>query len=295
MAKEIRKIVVAGAGTMGYSMADRFAAFGYDVTLWNHRAETLERAKGLISEESRDKIAYTISDDCFGDFDVLVENITENLELKLGFYKKVSALAPADAIICTNTSGLSINKLAEAVAGPERFLGMHWFNPPTLIPLIEIIRNDKTSDEAAQAIRDLAVSVDKKPAVVKKDVPGFAANRIQLAVMREALALVDDGVMEPEDVDAVMKYGLGFRWAVLGPLETADFGGIDTFEHIARYLTPDLADGHEVPHLLAKHYEKGELGVKTGRGFYDYTGDAAKEKTAERDRKLRAILEALGY
>ena len=139
------------------------------------------------------------------------------------------------------------------------------------------------------------MSVDKKPAVVKKDVPGFAANRIQLAVMREALALVDDGVMDPEDVDAVMKYGLGFRWAVLGPLETADFGGIDTFEHIARYLTPDLADGHEVPRLLAEHYEKGELGVKTGRGFYDYTGDAAKEKTAERDRKLKAILEALGY
>lgn len=290
----IRKIVVAGAGTMGYSMADRFAAHGYDVVLWNHRQETLDRAKGLISEESREKIAYTTSEDAFAEFDVLVENITEDLEVKLAFYEKLSGLAPSGSIICTNTSGLSINTLSEAVAGPERFLGMHWFNPPTLIPLVEIIRSDRTSDDAAQAIYDLALSVGKKPALVQRDVPGFVANRIQLAVMREALKLVDDGVAAPEDVDAVMKYGLGFRWAVLGPLETADFGGIDTFEHIARYLTPDLADGHEVPRLLAEHYEKGELGVKTGRGFYDYPGDAAKRKTEERDRKLKAILEALG-
>ena len=111
--------------------------------------------------------------------------------------------------------------------------------------------------------------------------------------MREALALVKDGVVSEQDIDAVMKYGLGFRWAVLGPLETADFGGLDTFEHIASYLMPDLADGHEVPELLAEHYSRGELGVKTGRGFYDYPGDVAGEKTAERDRKLQAIYDAL--
>ena len=291
--KDIRKIVIAGAGTMGYSMADRFASYGYEVVLWNHRQETLDRARDLISEESREKITYTTDDDAFTDFDVLVESITENLDIKLAFYEKLSKLAPADALICTNTSGLSINKLASAVANPQRFLGMHWFNPPTLIPLIEIIRNDATSDEAAQVIYDLALAIDKKPALVQKDVPGFAANRLQLAVIREVLALVKDGVVSAKDIDAVMKYGLGFRWAVLGPLETVDFGGLDTFEHIASYLMPDLADGHEVPALLAEHYEKGELGVKTGKGFYDYPGDAAKEKTAERDRKLQAIYDAL--
>ena len=291
--KDIRKIVIAGAGTMGYSMADRFASYGFEVVLWNHRQETLDRARELISEESRDKISYTADDAALVDFDVLVENITENLDIKLDFYKKLSGLAPADALICTNTSGLSINKLAAAVSNPQRFLGMHWFNPPTLIPLIEIIRNDATSDEAAQAIYDLALAIGKKPALVQKDVPGFAANRLQLAVMREALALVKDGVVSAQDIDAVMKYGLGFRWAVLGPLETADFGGLDTFEHISSYLMPDLADGHEVPELLEEHYQQGELGVKAGHGFYDYPGDTAKEKTAERDRKLQAIYDAL--
>ncbi len=292
-ANDIRKIVIAGAGTMGYSMADRFASYGYDVVLWNHRQASLDRARGLISDESRDKIIYSTSDDALTDFDVLVESITEDLDIKLAFYKKLSALAPDDAIICTNTSGLSINKLATAVAGPHRFLGMHWLNPPTIVPLIGIIRSDVTSDEAARTIYDLALAIDKKPALVQKDVPGFVANRLQLAVLREALALVKDGVISAEDIDAVMKYGLGFRWAVLGPLETVDFGGLDTFEHIASYLMPDLADGHEVPELLDAHYRKGELGVKTGHGFYDYSGDTAKEKTVERDRKLQAIYDAL--
>lgn len=291
--RDIRKITIAGAGTMGYSMADRFASFGYEVTLWNHRQETLDRARGLISAEQRDNIAYTTADSAFTDFDVLVESITENLDIKLDFYRRLSELAPANSIICTNTSGLSINKLAEAVADPARFLGMHWFNPPTLIPLIEIIRNDQTSDEVAQTIYDLALAVDKKPAIVQKDVPGFAANRLQLAVLREALKLVKDGVISVEDIDAVMKYGLGFRWAALGPLETVDFGGLDTFDHIASYLMPDLADGHEIPELLDAHYKAGELGVKTGHGFYEYPGDTAVEKTAERDRKLQAIYDAL--
>lgn len=291
--RDIRKITIAGAGTMGYSMADRFASFGYEVTLWNHRQETLDRARGLISAEQRDNIAYTTADSALTDFDVLVESITEDLDIKLDFYRRLSELAPANAIICTNTSGLSINKLAEAVADPARFLGMHWFNPPTLIPLIEIIRNDQTSDEVAQTIYDLALAVDKKPAIVQKDVPGFAANRLQLAVLREALKLVKDGVISVEDIDAVMKYGLGFRWAALGPLETVDFGGLDTFDHIASYLMPDLADGHEIPELLDAHYKAGELGVKTGHGFYEYPGDTAVEKTAERDRKLQAIYDAL--
>lgn len=291
--KDIRKVVIAGSGTMGYSMADRFASYGYEVTLWNHRQTTLDRARGLISDGSRDKIAYTTGDEVLTDFDVLVESVTEDLDIKLAFYRKLSALAPADALICTNTSGLSIDKLASAVKEPQRFLGMHWFNPPTLIPLIEIIRNDETSDEAAQTIYDLALAIGKKPALVQKDVPGFAANRLQLAVIREALALVREGVVSVRDIDAVMKYGLGFRWAALGPLETVDFGGLDTFEHIASYLMPDLADGHEVPELLDEHYRKGELGVKTGRGFYDYPGGAAGERTAERDRKLQAIYDAL--
>ncbi|WP_337928491.1 3-hydroxyacyl-CoA dehydrogenase NAD-binding domain-containing protein [Acidaminococcus timonensis] len=289
----IRKITIAGAGTMGYSMADIFAQQGYEVTLWNHRQATLDRAKTKIFAGAVDKITYTTSLDAFRGRNLIVESIVEDLDSKLAFYQEMTPLADARTLIATNTSGLSVNKLAEAVTGPDRFLGMHWFNPPTLIPLIEIIKNHHTRPEVATAIYDLSLAIGKKPVVLEQDVPGFAANRIQLAVLREALSLVQKGVVSVEGIDAVMKYGLGFRWACLGPLETIDFGGLGVFEHISEYLMPDLEDSHEVPPLLAEKVKNGCLGVKSGKGFYDYSGDKAKEATRARDAKFQAVYEAL--
>ena len=289
----IRTIGIAGAGTMGYSMADIFAAHGYEVTLWNHRKEKLGKVKPLISEGSREKIRYTAELTDIADCDLIVESITENFDLKAGFYDDLSKVVSDHTIIATNTSGLSINRLAAHVKNPERFLGMHWFNPPTLILLIEIIRNDKTGDEAAETVRQVALSIGKKPVLVNRDVPGFAANRLQLALYREALSMVESGVISKEGVDDVVKYGLGFRWACLGPLETMDFGGLDTFYHIQEYLNQDLEDTHEPSPSLKEHFEKGELGVKTGKGFNDYSGDKAGEATKARDEKLKAVFDAL--
>lgn len=290
---EIRKITIAGAGTMGYSMAEIFARKGYEVILWNHRDSTLERAKTKIAPDMVNRISYTIDPAAFRGRDLIVENIVEDLAVKSDFYKTYSPLADEQTIIATNTSGLSINTLAKSVKGPERFLGMHWFNPPTLIPLIEIIKNDHTKAEAAKTIYDLSLAIGKKPAIVEKDAPGFAANRIQLAVIREALSMVKKGIISKEGADAVMKYGLGFRWACLGPLETVDFGGLDVFAHVSEYLMADLEDSHEVPLLLAEKVKEGHLGVKTGEGFYKYDGDKAAKATEERDRKLKALYEAL--
>lgn len=290
---EIRKITIAGAGTMGYSMAEIFARKGYDVILWNHRSATLERAKTKIAPDMVNRISYTIDPAAFRGRDLIVENIVEDLAAKSEFYRTYSPLADEKTIIATNTSGLSINTLAKSVKGPERFLGMHWFNPPTLIPLIEIIKNDHTQDEVAKTIYDLSLAIGKKPAIVEKDAPGFAANRIQLAVIREALSMVKKGIISKEGADAVMKYGLGFRWACLGPLETVDFGGLDVFAHVSEYLMADLEDSHEVPLLLAEKVKEGHLGVKTGEGFYKYDGDKAAKATEERDRKLKALYVAL--
>ena len=290
---EIRKITIAGAGTMGYSMAEIFARKGYDVILWNHRSATLERAKTKIAPDMVNRISYTIDPAAFRGRDLIVENIVEDLAAKSEFYRTYSPLADEKTIIATNTSGLSINTLAKSVKGPERFLGMHWFNPPTLIPLIEIIKNDHTQDEVAKTIYDLSLAIGKKPAIVEKDAPGFAANRIQLAVIREALSMVKKGIISKEGADAVMKYGLGFRWACLGPLETVDFGGLDVFAHVSEYLMADLEDSHEVPLFLAEKVKEGHLGVKTGEGFYKYDGDKAAKATEERDRKLKALYEAL--
>lgn len=239
----INKIVIAGAGTMGSSMAQIYAKYFDNVTLYNHREESLKKAEvrikenvdtlvksGNMTEQEADKLlgslSYTTSMDCFKDCDFVAENLTENVEIKDTFYKELSDVVSDNAIITTNTSGLSINRLAQSVKKPERFIGMHWFNPPHLVPLIEIIKGDATTDEVAKDIYDLSLKIDKKPVIVNKDVPGFAANRLQFAVLREALDLVKKGVVSPEGIDDVMKYGLGFRYACLGPLEVSDLADL---------------------------------------------------------------------
>lgn len=198
----IKNIVIAGAGIMGSSMAQIYARYFDNVVLYNHREESLIKAEQRIKEnvetlvnsnemnrQEADKllsaITYTTSTDCFKTCDFVAENLTENVDIKDEFYKTISEVINDEAIITTNTSGLSINRLSQSVKKPERFIGMHWFNPPHLVPLIEIIKGDKTTDEVAQTIYDLSLKIDKKPVIVNKDVLGFAANRLQLAVLRE--------------------------------------------------------------------------------------------------------------
>lgn len=307
---EIKKIVIAGAGTMGSSMTQIYAQYFDEVILYNHRQPTLDKAKksisnnvetlketGSITKEEAAKIlsslTFTTSMDCFKDCDFVSENIAENVEVKDAFYDELSKVCPKTAIITSNTSGLSINRLSKNVVNPSRFVGMHWFNPPHLVPLIEIIKSDQTTNEVAQAVYDLSLKIGKKPVIVNKDVLGFAANRIQMAVLREALNLVEQGVVSQEGIDDVMKYGLGFRYACLGPLEVVDLGGIDIFYHVAEYLYPDLCDDKETSSILKSHYESNELGVKSKKGFYDYSNGKDKETIEERDKKFLALYEAL--
>ena len=169
---------------------------------------------------------------------------------------------------------------------------MHWINPPHLIPLIEVIQGKKTDDETAAAIRDMALAVEKKPVIVQ-DAPGFALNRIQLAVLRECLHIVEQGIATPEAVDDVMKYGLGMRYACLGPFEVCDLGGLDIFYNIASYLFEDLADEKAPFGMLADRFEKGQYGVKTAAGFYDYAGGKDAEKIKYRDRMFTKISKCL--
>lgn len=308
-AKDIKNIVIAGAGTMGSSMGQTFAKYGYTVTLYDSFPAALEKAQNLIklnqetevsenivtAEESAkllERITYTQEKDCFKSADFVVEAIVENLEIKHVFWAEASSLVPEDALLASNTSGLSISKIAEAVKGPERFGGMHWINPPHLIPLIEVIQGKETADEAAKAIKDMALAVEKKPVIVQ-DAPGFALNRIQLAVLRECLHIVDQGIATPEAVDDVMKYGLGMRYACLGPFEVCDLGGLDIFYNIASYLFEDLADEKEPFGMLADRFEKGQYGVKNGAGFYDYSDGKDAEKIRYRDQMFTKLSKCL--
>lgn len=285
--RKIQHIVIAGAGTMGASMGQIFARFGYDVTLYDLFPAALEKAKNLIalnqktevaegivteaqSAELLGRIAYTAEKDCFKTADFVIEAILEKLDVKHSFWAEISELVGEDVVLASNTSGLSITKIAEAVKLPERFGGMHWINPPHIIPLIEVIQGEKTSEETVGVLRDLALAVEKKPVAIK-DAPGFALNRIQLAILRECLHIVDEGIAAPEAVDDVMKYGLGLRYACLGPFQVCDLGGLDIFNNIASYLFADLSDKKEPFGMLADRAAKGEFGVKSGKGFYDYS------------------------
>lgn len=308
-AKDVKRIVIAGAGTMGSSMGETFAKYGYDVTLYDIFPSALEKAGNLIRlnqetevaehvvtpEESAvllERIRYSEDKACFEGADLVVEAILEKLDVKHAFWAEISALVPEDAILASNTSGLSITAIAEVVKKPERFGGMHWINPPHLIPLIEVIQGKKTDDQTAATIRDMALAVEKKPVIVQ-DAPGFALNRIQLAVLRECLHIVEQGIATPEAVDDVMKYGLGMRYACLGPFEVCDLGGLDIFYNIASYLFADLADEKAPFGMLADRFEKGQCGVKTAAGFYDYADGKDAEKIKYRDQMFTKVSKVL--
>lgn len=307
---KIKDIVIAGAGTMGYSMAQIFAKYNYNVTIYDLKEEAIINAKQRIKENTQiliqdqelteaqeaqlhQHLNYTTDKSCFKSCDLVVESIIEKVEIKQSLYKEISQIVKEDTILATNTSGISINTLAKAVYKPERFIGMHWFNPSHLILLIEIIKGDQTLESVAQTIKELSIAIGKKPVIVQKDVLGFAANRIQFAVLREALYLVEQGVISKEDIDSVMKYGLGFRYACLGPLEVADFGGLDTFYHISDYLMKDLCNDTQIPSELAKLYDEGHLGIKSQQGFYDYHDGKDHEAIKHRDDQLLKLYNAL--
>ncbi|MEY8303612.1 3-hydroxyacyl-CoA dehydrogenase family protein [Anaerosalibacter bizertensis] len=305
--EEVKKIGVAGAGTMGAGIAQTFAQKGYEVVVTDIGEKYLENAKKIISinnsslieekliteseaENAMKKISFTTDKKAFSDADVIIEAIIEKIDIKQDFWKEVEEIAKEDAIFATNTSGLSITEISEKVEKKGRFIGMHWWNPPHIIPLIEIIRGKGTDDETVDLLVELVKAIDREPVVVQKDANGFIGNRIQFAVFREALNIVEQGIATVEDVDRAMKYGLGFRYAVIGPFETADLGGLDTFYYISSYLFNELGDAKEPSDMLKDLVDNNNLGVKSKKGFYDYSNGKDEEAMKNRDKMFFKML-----
>ncbi len=286
-APDIKCVGVIGAGQMGGGIAHVCALAGYDVRISDVGKAQLEKAVanitrnmdrqvkgGRISEADMEaalkRISTGISYSLFKGCDVIIESATENEEVKRKILKKLCPVLKPEAIVCTNTSSISITRLASVTDRPERFMGMHFMNPVPLMKLVELIRGIATEDDTYQTIRKMAVKLGKTPAMAE-DFPAFIVNRILLPMINEAVYTLYEGVGSVSSIDTAMKLGANHP---MGPLELADFIGLDTCLAVMQVLYEGLADTKYRPcPLLVKYVEAGWLGRKSGRGFYDYSGD----------------------
>jgi len=282
----MNNVTVIGAGTMGNGIAHVFAQKGHTVNLVDRSPEALERAlttidrnlgrlvsKERLTEEEKTATLgrLTTSTDttsAVANADLVVEAATENVDLKLQIFKELDAAAPADCILATNTSSISITKIAAATSRPEKVIGMHFMNPVPIMKLVEIIRGYATSDETYNVIADASKNLGKVPVEVN-DYPGFVANRILMPMINEAIITLNEGVAGVEEIDTVMKLGMAHP---MGPLQLADFIGLDVCLKIMEVLYDGLGNDKYAPcPLLVNMVTAGKLGVKSGEGFYVHT------------------------
>jgi 5-formyl-3-hydroxy-2-methylpyridine 4-carboxylic acid 5-dehydrogenase len=310
-AGDMTKVAVVGAGTMGPGMAATFARHGFETALFDIKPEQLEKAKGAVdfvygtlsnggfmtaeeADAGRDRIRYTTDlAEALRGAEFVLETVPEQKALKQQVFQEIEAQVRDDTIIASNTSGIPITELASVTRRPERVVGMHWSNPPHLIPVIEVIRGEKTSDDTAQATVAVVEKIGMVPAIVDKDVAGFVENRILYAIMREALHLLDEGVASAEAIDTITKWGIGYKLAVIGPLELLDVAGLDIYTSVASYLNKDLNASPEVSSTVTSKVAQGKLGLKTQGGLFAYTPERIQELQQQRGRKLVATRKAL--
>jgi 3-hydroxybutyryl-CoA dehydrogenase len=275
------RIAVIGGGLMGHGLAQVFACAGHQVRITDPSAEARDKILSRISDNlddlGLDRSAITPIQVCASLPETvdhaqwIFEAAPEDLPLKRRLFVDIEHAAPREAILASNTSVIPIGEIMRDVTRKERALGTHWWNPPYLVPLVEVIRTVQSSDAAIAATIDLLKSAGKQPVEVKKDIPGFVGNRLQHALWREAIALVAEGVCDAETIDTVVKTSFGRRLAVLGPLENADMVGADLTQAIHRAVLPHLDRSTAPSPLIDRMVAEGRLGFKTGQGFYSWT------------------------
>jgi 5-formyl-3-hydroxy-2-methylpyridine 4-carboxylic acid 5-dehydrogenase len=310
-AADISNVVIIGAGTMGPGIAATFARHGYATTLCDIDAKQLDRARaglelvfatlqrgGFASdaqvEAARGRLTLVQAPaSALEAADFVLENVPERLEQKRAIFVELCATVRGQAIIASDTSGIPISALQAGMRHPERIVGMHWSNPPHLVPVIEVVRGKETATSTVHSTIALVESLQMLPAIVERDVPGFVENRILYAILREALHLLDENVASAEDIDRIVKWGIGYKLGVIGPLRLLDMAGLDIYTAVAGYLNASLCNDPGISKTVAGKVAEGRLGLKTQAGLFDYTPEEIDRLARERGRLLVAAKKAL--
>jgi 3-hydroxybutyryl-CoA dehydrogenase len=301
---QVEKVVIIGAGIMGVGIAQNLAQAGFSVNLVDMKQSILDGALAQIQanlklfkefnllEEDLQQVFSRVSalptqflKQIIGDNDYIVEAIPELIGAKKEIFLELEKHS-SKAIIASNTSSYTIDELTGDMKYPERVVGVHYFNPAHIIPVVEIHRGKKTSGETVQIAREMMLRAGKIPVIVKKTLPGFIVNRLTGALEREIDYLLDEGVVTPEDLDSAIKGSIGFRMACLGPQETEDMIGLDTSMLVSARVFPGLSNATGPSSQLTAKVSAGELGIKAGRGWYDYTGKSREKALEDNNRKL---------
>jgi 3-hydroxybutyryl-CoA dehydrogenase len=305
-AAEIKKITVVGPGMMGHAIAQEFASAGFEVKLSGRSDARLQEALQKIERNLKelaewdivagddvrptlDRIETTTTlEEAGAGADLVVESIIEDLEVKQQLFKDLDRICPPHTLLASNTSSLLPSDLGAATRRPDRVLIAHYFNPPYLMPLVEIVRGKSTSDETIDTVYNLMKAMGKSPIICQKEALGFIANRLQLVLWREAFNIVQRGIASPQDVDLAVKNSFGRRLGTVGPFELYEYiDGYDLTLQCEKYILPDMDTSNEPYPLLLEKVKKGELGAKTGKGFYEWTPEFTE---AWRKKIIKALV-----
>ncbi|MFH1264885.1 MAG: 3-hydroxyacyl-CoA dehydrogenase NAD-binding domain-containing protein [Planctomycetota bacterium] len=310
-AQSVLAVAVFGLGTMGHGIVQTFARAGcrvrgYDAdrragdTLGERiEANLNQMAEAGLGEHAaipavleRITVCQTQSEAARG-AQFVVEAVREDLTEKQALFGRLESTVEADAILASNTSSYRVTDIAANLRRPDRVVATHWFNPPHIVPVVEVVPGEKTSAETVQTTYDLLARVGKMPVRVNQEIPGFLVNRVQVAMFREILDLLDRGIASAEDIDRAVRGSIGLRLAAMGPLAIIDFAGWDVTGKVYQNLIPDLRRDTDLPQTARQLLESGRLGVKTGHGIYDYPADSAQRRQQDRDRAYLALAKLL--
>jgi 5-formyl-3-hydroxy-2-methylpyridine 4-carboxylate dehydrogenase len=304
--RQMKNVAVIGLGTMGPGIAATLARAGMKITAFDADPEKRTKAGHGFAAAAAVLSALAVPDHSSGEIavheslphavagaDLVIETVPENLELKIQVFREIEMQVTDDCMLASDTSGIPITKIQAGTRVPARVVGMHWSNPPHIIPMIEVIAGERTAPGVVASLTELIRRIGHLPIIIRKDVAGFVENRVLYAVMRECLDLVEQGVIEPQDLDLCVSWGIGYKLAVVGPMALLDMAGLDIYSAVAGYLNKELSARADVAAYVTERTAQRKLGIKTGGGIYSYTPAQIQELQRARARKLVAVRNAL--